>query len=76
MMDYKADLVLEMEDLLSYNELTHDIKVDKYAFDDFVENKLVYIHFIEDQEGCIREYKMRREDEDGIEMDYLCEYVD
>lgn len=72
----EADLILEMEDLLSYEKLTHDIKVDKYIFDSFEEGELIYIHFVEDNEGCIREYKMIAEDEYGIYMSYICEYED
>lgn len=76
MKNYEADLILELEDLLDYNKRTHDIKVDKSIFDDFVENKLIYIHFVEDEEGCVGEYKMIFEDEEGIFMEYMCEYVD
>lgn len=70
-----ADLILEISDLLSYNERSHDIKVDKSVFDDFQENTVIYIYFVEDNDDCIREYEMISEDEEGIEMFYLCEYV-
>jgi hypothetical protein len=76
MKEYKADIILEIEDLLSYNNLTHDIKVDKNIFDNFKEKETIYIHFVEDEEGCIREYRMDSEDEEGIYMDYICEYID
>ena len=72
----KADLILEKEDLINYNELTHDIEVDKYIFDGFEEGKVIYIHFTEDTEDCIREYEMISEDRYGIVMSYICEYVD
>ena len=76
MATFENVLILEISDLLSYNNLTHDIKVDKYIFDAFDKNKVVHIHFIEDNEGCVREYKMFSEDDEGIFMDYLCEYED
>lgn len=69
-------LILEMEDLLDYDRWTHDIIVDKYVFDDFRERGTIYIHFVEDSKDCIREYEMTEEDEDGIHMDYMCEYED
>ncbi len=74
MFNKKADLILEMTDLLDYNERTHDIEVDKYIFDNFVEGKVIYIHFEEDEEDIIREYEMVSEDAYGIVMSYICEY--
>lgn len=74
--EINADLILEMDDLLEYNKRTHDIKVDKFVFDDYEEKKIIYIHFVEDDENCIREYKMIDEDWEGIFMEYLCEYCD
>ena len=72
----EADLILEMEDLIEYDKYTHDIKVSKSVFDDFQERKIIYIHFVEDNDDCIREYKMTEEDYEGIYMEYLCEYSD
>lgn len=69
-----ADLILEIEDLLSYNKRTHDIEVDKDIFDEFEEGKLIYIHFVEDEEDVIREYEMISENRFGIVMEYMCEY--
>ena len=72
----KADLILEMEDLLDYNGRTHDIEVDKSIFDNFEEYKTIYIHFVEDEEDIIREYVMVSENRFGIIMEYMCEYCD
>ena len=69
-----ADLILEIADLLSYNKYTHDIEVDKDIFDEFEEGKLIYIHFVEDEEDVIREYEMVSENRFGIVMEYMCEY--
>jgi hypothetical protein len=76
MKNIKADLILEIADLLDYNKYTHDIKVDKNIFDNFKEGKKIYINFVEDTEDCVREYIMIAEDFDGIMMEYMCEYVD
>jgi hypothetical protein len=72
----EADIILEIEELLNYNNYTHDIEVDKRIFDDFVEGKIIYIHFVEDEESCVREYKMISEDWESIKMEYICEYED
>ena len=66
------DLVLEIADLINYNEFTHDIEVDKSIFDDFIPNTLIYIQFVEDEDNCVREYVMTEETDDGIKMEYLC----
>ena len=71
-----ADIVLEIAELLDYNERTHDIEVNKYIFDDFEEDKVIYIHFVEDDDDIIREYVMVSEDRFGIVMSYICEYCD
>lgn len=71
-----ADLILSIDDLLEYKQRTHDIEVDKNIFDDFKEGKLIYIHFIEDEDDVIREYEMVSEDRWGIVMSYICEYCD
>ena len=70
----EADLILEIADLLNYNKFTHDIMVDKRIFDNFAKNTAIYIRFIDDDNDCIREYVMTSENEDGIFMEYLCEY--
>lgn len=71
-----ADLILEKADLLDYNKRTHDIEVDKSIFDEFEEGKVIYIHFVEDEEDVICEYEMVSEDRFGIVMEYMCEYSD
>ena len=76
MFNNNADLILEKADLLDYNKRTHDIEVDKYIFDEFEEGKIIYIHFVEDEEDVIREYEMVSEDRFGIVMSYICEYCD
>lgn len=76
MFNNNADLILSIDDLLEYKQRTHDIEVDKNIFDDFKEGKLIYIHFIEDEEDVIREYEMVSEDRFGIVMSYICEYCD
>lgn len=76
MFNNNADLILEKADLLDYNKRTHDIEVDKYIFDEFKEGKIIYIHFVEDEEDVIREYEMVSEDRFGIVMSYICEYCD
>lgn len=73
----EADYILEKEDLIDYNNRTHDIEVDKQIVDlDFEEGKLVYIHFTDDEESCVREYEMVSEDRYGIVLGYICEYED
>ena len=74
MKDYKADLILNIAELLEYNKRTHDIEVDKDIFDNFEKGKTIYIHFEEDEEDVIREYEMVSEDRFGIVMEYMCEY--
>lgn len=71
-----ADIVLEIADLLSYSKRTHDIEVDKRIFDDFEEGRIIYIHFVEDDDDIIREYEMVSENRIGIVMSYMCEYCD
>jgi hypothetical protein len=70
----EADLILEMADLNEYNKLTHDIEVPKFIFDDYVEGGLVYIHFVEDEENIICEYRMIHEYSYGIVMTCVCYY--
>lgn len=72
----EADLTMSIADLLDYNNRTHDIEVDKDIFDKFEEGKTIYIHFIEDDESCIREYEMVSENRLGIMLEYMCEYSD
>jgi hypothetical protein len=74
--NYEADIILEIADLLDYNKYNHDIEVDKRIFDAFEENKLIYIHFVEDRADIVREYKMVFEDDEAIFMEYMCEYED
>lgn len=76
MINFENVLILEISDLVDYNKRTHDIIVDKSIFDNFVENSLVYIHFVEDGEACVREYKMTGENDNDIFMEYICEYDD
>lgn len=71
-----ADIILKIADLLNYNKYTHDIEVDKSIFDEFEEDKTIYIHFVEDDDDIIREYVMVSEDTYGIVMEYMCEYCD
>lgn len=71
------DLTMSIKDLIDYNKRTHDIEVDKYDINfEFEEGKLLYIHFVEDEEDIIREYEMVSENKWGIVMSYICEYCD
>lgn len=76
MFNKEADLILSIDELLEYKTRTRDIEVDKRIFDDFKEGKLIYIHFIEDEDDVICEYEMVSEDRWGIVMSYICEYSD
>lgn len=76
MFTYENPLVLEIADLLKYDEYTSDIEVDKSIFDDFQKDKVIYVIFVEKNDGTIYEYKMVSEDFDGIVMDCLCAYED
>ena len=67
----EIDLVLELEDLLEFEEKTGNIKVNKDIFDDFVKDTYVNIHFVEEDTNRIAQYKMISEDEEGIVMEYL-----
>lgn len=67
--------IMSIEDLLDYNKRTHDIEIDKYYVEmEFKPKKTVYIHFEEDEDDIIREYRMVSEDGCGIMLDYIGEY--
>lgn len=73
--DEEADLVLEIDELLDFDEETGDIKVDIGIFDDFVKNTYVNIQFIDgDAEDTFAQYKMVSEDDEGIYMEYIRGY--
>ena len=76
MYTFENPLVLEIADLLKYDEYTSDMEVDKYIFDDFQKDKVIYVIFVEKNDGTIYEYKMISEDFEGIVMDCLCAYED
>lgn len=65
------DLILEIEDLLEFNESTNNIKISKDIFDDFIENSYINIHFVDYDIESIFQYKMISEDKDGIIMAYI-----
>lgn len=67
----EADLVLEEDDLISFDEESGDIVVDSQVFDDFVPNGYIRIKFVADNSETIQEYKMVKETEDGIRMEWM-----
>ena len=69
------DIILEKEDLLYFNKNTNSIIVDKDIFDCFEENSCINICFVDDKGKRIMQYKMIFEDEDGIYMICLDEFV-
>lgn len=71
-----ADLYLEAEELLDFDMRTGNIKVDKNIFDDFVENTCINICFVDDKvDNRIVQYVMVSEDDKGISMEYLDEWI-
>lgn len=64
-------LVLEIADLIEFDRITGNIKVDKDIFDDFVKNSYIEIQFVEDDYSIINTYKMVTEDEEGIYMELM-----
>ena len=69
------DIILEKEDLLYFNKNTNNIIVDKDIFDCFEENSCINICFVDDKGKHIMQYKMIFEDEEGIYMMCLDEFV-
>lgn len=67
----KADLYLELEELLECDMKTGKIKVDKEIFDDFVPNTYIDIRFVDTDNEDVLKYTMVAEDDDGIFMEYI-----
>ena len=67
----KMILVLEIADLIEFDRITGNIKVDKDIFDDFVENSYIEIQFVEDDYNIVNAYKMVAEDDEGIYMELM-----
>lgn len=71
-LEIEPDLILEIEDLLEYNEKNNRIKVDKNIFDDYIQDAYINIQFINnDEDNKILKYKMISEDDEGIYMEIL-----
>ena len=66
-------LVLEEDDLLERDAETNRIKVSKDILDDFEENKVINVQFVEDPDSTIKTYVMVEEGDDGITMEYIGE---
>lgn len=64
-------LVLEIADLIEFDRITGNIKVDKDIFDDFVEDSYIEIQFVEDEYDLVNTFKMVAEDEEGIYMELM-----
>lgn len=64
-------MVLEIADLIEFDRITGNIKIDKDIFDDFVENSYIEIQFVEDDYNIVNTYKMVAEDEEGIYMELM-----
>lgn len=66
-------LILEEDDLLERDAETNRIKVSKDILDDFEENAVISVQFVEDPDSTIKTYVMVEEDDDGITMEYIGE---
>ncbi len=64
-------LTLDTDDLLVNDIDKGVIKVSKDIFDDFQENTIIDIKFVDDNSEAIHTYKMIDEDEEGITMIYF-----
>ena len=64
----KADLYLELDELIYKTFDLYEIKVDKGIFDDFIKDSIIKIVFVDsDNPNMIYEYQMISEDnEDGV----------
>lgn len=69
-----AVLHLEVADLLVNDTNAGIIKVSKDIFDDYQPYTYVFIEFVDEAPGCIHEYIMKSEDDDGITMEWLTAY--
>ena len=67
----KADIGLEMEELLECDMRTGKIKVSKDIFDDFVPNTYINIQFVDTDSDEVLQYVIVAEDDKGIFMEYL-----
>ena len=67
----RADIGLEMEELLECDIRTGNIKVSKQIFDDFVPNTYINIQFADTGNDEVLQYVMVAEDDEGIFMEYL-----
>jgi hypothetical protein len=64
-------LTLDTDDLLVNDIDKGIIKVSKDIFDDFQENTIIDIKFVDDNSEAIHTYQMIDEDEEGITMRYF-----
>lgn len=64
-------MVFEIADLIEFDRITGNIKVDKDIFDDYVENSYINIQFVEDEYNIVNVYKMIAEDDEGIYMELM-----
>lgn len=64
-------LTLDTDDLLVNDIDKGIIKVSKDIFDDFQENTIIDIKFVDDNSEAIHNYQMIDEDEEGITMIYF-----
>lgn len=64
-------LTLDTDDLLVNDIDKGVIKVSKDIFDDFQENTIIDIKFVDDNSEAIHTYQMIDEDEEGITMIYF-----
>lgn len=61
-------LVLEVADLMDHDDALNSVTVDKDIFDDFDEDSIIEIQWIDIEGEPIFEYQMVEETDDGIIM--------
>ena len=64
------DICLGEDDYI-LDETFGTLKIDKSVFDDFIQDSIIAIQFIDEENEPIIEYQMKSEDEDYIYLDYF-----
>lgn len=64
------DICLEEDDYI-LDETFGTLKIDKSVFDDFIQDSIIRIQFIDEESQPVIEYQMKSEDEDYIYLDYF-----
>ena len=67
----KADLILDSEELISFDMKTGNICVDKQIFDDYQKDTYINILFTDNNRDDVMQYKMIAETDEYIEMEWI-----